>query len=87
MKTKKPELGELVDLLQQKWPAGIVTRSEIGKLTGGLVNPKTIANEDALGVGISSRLRLLRRVAYKIEDVAEYLIRKGLVFETVKKNE
>ena len=90
MERRQPDLNEIIFLLQQNWPAKIVVRSEIGKLTGGLINPKTLANEDSQGIGISPRLRLLRRVAYRIEDVAKYLLRKGLMIETIaakKKND
>ena len=80
-KRKKPEVNDVVKLLQRKWPSGIVARAKVEELTGGLVSPKTLANEDSRGCGIPRRLKVRGRIAYRVEDVAQYLIDRGLVLE------
>lgn len=82
---RKPELKEIIALLQECWPAKIVARSQIGKLTGGLISPKTIANDDSLGCGISERFRIGNRIAYTINNVAQYMLDRGLIIEKKEK--
>lgn len=33
--------------LIKNWPSPIVAREEVGKFSGGLLNPRTMANQDA----------------------------------------
>lgn len=59
-------------LLAKNWPAPIVARSEIAKFTGGLINPRTVANLDSKGTG-PPRFRVGRKVAYPVDTFIEWL--------------
>jgi hypothetical protein len=61
------------DKLLEKWPSGIVARSEISAFTGGAVCPGTLANADCEGVGPKDRFRIGRKVVYPAAAVVEWL--------------
>ena len=48
--------------LAQNWPSSIVCREEVGRFSGGVLNPKTLANLDACGRGPTGRFRIGRRI-------------------------
>ena len=50
--------------IAKSWGSPFVARSDIGQLTGGQINPRTLANLDCLGKGTAGRFRVGRRVAY-----------------------
>lgn len=65
---------ELAEELLKTLPLGIVARSELGRLTGGLLNPKTMANWDSQGRGPKRKIIGPRgKVAYYTEDLIELL--------------
>lgn len=57
--------------LRDSLPA-IIARTEVGRLTGGLINPRSLANLDAEGSG-PVRFKLGRKVAYLREDFIAWL--------------
>jgi len=58
--------------LARKWPAPIVSRTEIAKFTGGLYTPRTMANLDSMGVG-APRGRCGRKIFYPVSTLVEWL--------------
>ncbi|MEI6127798.1 MAG: hypothetical protein WCQ99_14725 [Pseudomonadota bacterium] len=58
--------------LAEKWPSAIVARTEVSNFTGGLVNEKTLANMDSLGIG-PARVRVGRKIAYPVTDFIVWL--------------
>ena len=58
--------------LTEKYPAGI-PRHQIGKATGNLLHPRTVANLDSLGKGISGRFRCGRSVVYPVKEVVQFI--------------
>jgi len=58
--------------LNQAYPLGLIPRRELGKATGGLLNPRTEANKDCLGQGIKDPVLVGRQICYKTERVVEY---------------
>lgn len=59
----------------------IIARSEVGKYTGGLYSPRTLANEDSKGTGVKNSFKLkgdnIRgHVGYLKEDFIEWLLAK-----------
>lgn len=47
-------MSESISLSQKliaSWPSPIVARAEVGRFSGGLLHPRTMANLDAQGVG------------------------------------
>ena len=51
----------------------VIARNQVGKLTGGALSPKTLANLDSLGLGPRTRIKLGRRVAYPTPVLLEWL--------------
>lgn len=58
--------------LIESWPSPIVARAEVGRFTGGLLHPRTLANLDALGVG-PGKITVGRRVAYDRDALAKWV--------------
>lgn len=59
--------------LAEKWPSAIVAREEIGRFTGGLIQPKSIANLDSLGQGPPTSIKVGRKVAYPVDALIAWL--------------
>ncbi|GFM33254.1 hypothetical protein [Desulfovibrio subterraneus] len=74
-----PEEKELKEHLLSKLPP-IVARKEVGKLTGGWLDPKTVNNEDYKGNGPKRRFNSSRKVLYRSEELIDWAIRRfGMV--------
>jgi hypothetical protein len=58
--------------LLRSWQSPLVARSEVGRFSGGLLNPKTLANMDCLGVG-PERVTIGRKVSYKTASLVEWM--------------
>ncbi len=58
--------------LSDSFPA-IISRRDVGRFTGGLIAPRTMANLDSLGQGPRQRLRLGRNVGYTREAFLDWL--------------
>ena len=70
MHTKQPKNKALKKAIQfnlyalaEAWPSPIVSRSEVRIFSGGLLNPRTMANLDSLGRG-AGKIKIGRRVCY-----------------------
>ncbi len=60
--------------LNFNFPYPCVKRNDLGKLTGGLLNPKTIRNLDSQGIGIKGKFLIGPRiVAYPTEEVVAFI--------------
>ena len=66
-------MTDLFDEMAQAWGTSVVTRSELKKFSGGILNPRTIANLDSMGIGISNRFRCGKHVVYPVTDVVQFL--------------
>jgi len=55
-----------------KWPSAYVVRSEVGKFTGGMIQPGTLANLDSQGKG-PEKIRVCRKVAYPVISFVKWL--------------
>ena len=64
--------------LEQKWPSTIVSRQEVGRFSGGLLHPRTLANLDCLGLGPKGRIRVGRKICYTVESLIEFITRKAV---------
>lgn len=64
-----------VDLskLISKWPSAYVARSEVGRFSGGLISPGTLANLDCKGEGPEGRIRVGKKVAYEVHALVRWL--------------
>jgi len=66
------KVDSIIHELEKTLPP-IFARKEVGKLTGGLVAPHTLANADAKGAGPAGRMWIGRHTAYSREDFLAWL--------------
>lgn len=59
--------------LGTKWPSSIVARAEIGKFSGGLISPGTLANLDSTGDGPEGGFYVGRKKAYPVDAIIPWL--------------
>lgn len=70
MKTlQTPNLSQLAD----NWPSPFVARQELARFSGGILNPKTIANLDSKKRGPAGRIRIGRKIAYSVTSLIDFL--------------
>lgn len=58
--------------LKQQWGSAWVARNQVGKFTGGLVAPRTMANHDSFSTG-PKRFMVKNKVGYDVDDFLEWL--------------
>lgn len=64
---------DIYDELAAAWSAPVVARREVGRFSGGVLNPRTLANLDSLGVG-PPRLKLGEKmVAYPTKELVAWM--------------
>ncbi len=64
---QKIDFSELIPKLPP-----FIARDHVGKLLGGVISSKTLANYDSLGEG-PKRMRMGRKVVYMTEDLLDWL--------------
>jgi len=69
--TQKFDLTTLAD----NWPSPLVARDQhqLDRFSGGLINSRTLANEDCRGTGPQGRIRVGRKVAYPVQSLIAWL--------------
>ena len=76
----KPNSSEPFDLntLANNWPSPLVARDQkqLDKFSGGILNARTLANEDSLGTGPKGRIKVGRKVAYPVESLIQWMMDK-----------
>jgi len=73
------ERFELINRLKQSWGAPLVAREKVGDFSGGVLNPRTLANADSLGVGPEGRVKFGRKVAYTVESLIDWMFQKNTI--------
>lgn len=61
------------ELLQSTFPA-IIARTEVGRLTGGIIQPGTMANLDCLGKGPVGRFLIGKKICYERDPFIDWLL-------------
>lgn len=65
---------DIFDELGESWPSPIVARKEVGRFSGGILNPRTQANLDSLGLGVPGKFYVgPRQVAYPVKELVKWL--------------
>jgi len=73
---------DVFEQMAEAWPSEIVARGQVGKFSGGLVNPRALANLDSQGRGPARRIKLgERRVAYPVHDFVCWLRKRCSIIE------
>jgi hypothetical protein len=71
--TNKPNTEEFnFDILADNWTSGIVARSEVGRFSGGLLHPRTMANLDSLGTG-AGKIMVGNRACYSTRKLISWM--------------
>lgn len=65
-------IDTIINDLEKSLPP-VFARKEVGRLTGGLVAPHTLANADAKGSGPAGRILIGRHTAYNREFFLAWL--------------
>lgn len=72
--------------MADKWPSQFIARTEVSKFTGGIVDPKYLANLDSLGQGIKGRIRVGRKIAYPVNELVAWLESRATTVECNDRN-
>lgn len=77
----KPDFSAIIE----NCPCGFITRMEIENVTGGLLNPKSVANMDSDPEveGIKGRFKVGRKVCYPVKYVIEFLESRAQIIDPV----
>jgi hypothetical protein len=77
MKDIKPDLSSML----RRWPSPYIARDKVSEFTGGIINPRTLANLDSQGLGPKIRIRVGRKIAYNVEDFCAWLESRANIVE------
>lgn len=64
---------DVYDQMAARWPSAIVARQQISKFSGGLLNPRTMANMDSRGEGPPREKMGDRIVFYPVSGLVAWL--------------
>jgi len=60
--------------LKERWPSPYVTREKVGEFSGGILNPRTMANLDSRGEGPKGRIKIYgKKIAYPVDELIAWL--------------
>jgi len=66
-------MKDIYEQMAERWPSAVVARKEIGKFSGGLLNPRTMANLDSMGSGPPRVKWGSQRVFYPVLGLVAWL--------------
>ena len=66
-------MNDVYDQMAARWPSAIVSRKEVGKFSGGLLNPRTMANINSQGGGPIKIKMGNKKVFYSVQDLIAWL--------------
>lgn len=64
---------DIFEQLVDSWPAPIVARREVSRFSGGVLNPRTLANLDSLGEGPPKIKIGEKMVAYPTKSLVAWM--------------
>jgi hypothetical protein len=65
--------SSIFEAMVKAWGNPIVPRCKVGEFSGGLLNPRTLANLDCLGTGPEGPIRIGSKIVYRTEELARWL--------------
>jgi hypothetical protein len=63
--------------MKKTWGSAIVARKEVGKFSGGILNPRYMSNLDSRGDGPAGKITIGRRVAYSVDSLIEWMQKRA----------
>lgn len=70
-------MKDIYDEMAEKWPSAVVARRELARFSGGLLNPRSVANLDSAGKG-PPRKKIGRIVFYPVTGLTRWLRQREL---------
>ncbi len=83
VQTRKANVEEVMDWFRKNGAGEVVLRTQAPKISNGFLQTGTLANNDSLGTGPKERVRFGKKVAYPLKALAEYMVSRGFILETV----
>ena len=76
----------VIDFLKLNGAGTHVRRADAARVSCGMLNSGTLANDDSLKRGPDERVVFgsIKKVSYPIESLARYMIRRGFVIESMQ---
>lgn len=68
--------ADIIREAAHKWPSTFIARAKVPEFTGGLVAVGTIANADCAGTGPEGAFKFGRQMAYPINSLCDWLIKR-----------
>lgn len=67
--------GNTIDLsaYAKAWSAPYVERQKLSEFSGGLIDPKTMANLDAQNKGPNGRIKVGNKIIYLVEELIRWM--------------
>lgn len=59
--------------MADRWTSPFIARDRVKEFTGGIINPRTLANLDSKGEEPKGRVRVGRKIAYPVDKFVEWL--------------
>lgn len=59
--------------MADRWQSNVVTRTEVGIFSGGILSDRYLANLDSAGLGPEGRFRVGRKIAYPVNSLVRFL--------------
>ncbi len=66
-------MKDIFEQMEEKWPSAIVTRKEVAKFSGGLLNARTLANLASRGEGPPQYKMGAQIVFYPVNSLVTWL--------------
>ena len=84
MEFQKIETENVVNFLKENGAGSIILRTDIEKVSCGFLKAGSVANDDCRGNGPKKRVVFgpKGRIGYPIQNLAEYMVRRGFRIET-----
>ena len=70
---REKDLDAILQKMVENWPSEIVARTSIKAFSGGLLNPRTMANLDSLGQGPDGVVKCGRKSGYIVRELVSWM--------------
>lgn len=65
--------NDIFSKMAASWGSPVIARTEVGRFSGGLLSPKSLANYDCQGIGPEGRFRIGRKICYPVPELIIWL--------------
>ena len=70
------DIEKIKTRLYDLYPLGLVSRADIGRATGGILNARTMSNLDTRGEGIEIKLYVGKKLCYPVDSIINFVAAK-----------